>query len=136
MKTNRAIVWLLALVFLSGCMTAVSKKTGKALLQERVDAYMQAKENGNWAAVYPFFDSSTKKQIPAEKFKHAQRALSIKSYQIEKIEILPSGKEADVVVKSLVSFQMYEIKDTDKQKWIIEENNWYVKGKLPPKTVF
>ncbi len=107
---------------------AFSQQKPEELLRKRVMELMQAKIGGKWDVVYTFYDSNFRNATSKESFLNRPRKMSFKNITIEKIEILPSGKEAKVEVKSDVTMQGFDFKGApSKQHWIKEEDMWFQK---------
>ena len=139
MKSNRrtllAAVCFLMLILSAGC-AALSPITAKQeTLEERVKNYMQAQIDGKWDRAYSFFDSSSRERVARESYVNQTRKLSYKGFAIEEITMLPSGDQATVKVMIHISFMGYNFKGApQKQDWVKERGEWFVKPKPEPES--
>jgi len=122
-------ICLLGLFVVLGCSSTSSyinkKEKSEDLLKQRVEAFMQGKVANNWAAVYDFLDADFKKSMSQEKFAAYPRKTAVVGYTIESTQLIPSGIEADVMVKEDISMRGYTFKGiAKKQHWIIEKGKW------------
>lgn len=123
---------LMGFIFLiiGACLSACSVfqfKPAKEVLQSRVQGLMDAKINNEWGTVYEFYASSYKEHYSRDAFLMKSRKSSVLRYEIESIEINPSGDEATVKIKndmSAMSFEFPGIVMT--QKWVKEGWSWYL----------
>lgn len=127
-RTFSALLSLLVAVILTtGCASFPQQKPEESL-KKRVDILMQAKIDGRWDTVYDLYDSSFRKTTHKEKFVYGTKNMHFKNYSIEEIKILPSGKEADVKIKSEISVQGFDFKGVpETQHWIKEKGKWFMK---------
>jgi hypothetical protein len=122
---NMVLFWLVLMV--AGC-SVFQTKSSTDNLRQRVDGYMTAKINGNWAEVYDYLTPEYRQETTKEAFASMSRGMDFLSYTIDSIEIEPSGTEAVVSVKQDFKAQIFSIKDDiHRQHWIYEKNQWYVK---------
>ena len=133
MKIYPMSAWLLsflvAVILTTGCASFPQQRPEESL-RKRVDALMQAKIEERWDAVYNLYDSSFRKTTPKEKFVYSTRNMRFKNFSIEEIEILPSGQEAKVKVRSDISVQGFDFKGVpEAQHWIREKGKWLLKVK-------
>ena len=116
-----------------GCATLSSPKDEKELLRGRVVQFMTAKVAGQWDSVYDFLDPAFRMKVSKKDFLSRQRKITFKSFEIRKLEILPSVKEARVEISSDISMQGYDFKNAlEVQHWVDVDNKWYLKIKEPP----
>jgi len=139
MKIHRiysTILSSLVVILAIGCASFPQQISKEESLRKRIDTLMQAKINGKWDIVYDHYDSSYRKTLPREQFANRSRSMQFKNFSIETIEILPSGKEAKVKVKSDISLQGFDFKGApENQQWIEENGQWFLKVK-PQKNPF
>ena len=135
-NSNQKILFVLFIVIISLASTACAALKSKApdeALRERVQGMMQAKINKDWGAVYTYFDESFQKRESKEVFSNKIGGMVFKAYSIEKIEILPSGKEASVKIKSDIQAKGFNFKGTpETQHWIMEEREWRLQVPVRP----
>ena len=113
----------------SGCAT-LSPGKEKDLLRDRVAQLMNAKIAGKWDLAYDFFDPAFRIKVLKREFTSRQRKTVFKNFEIRKLEILPSGKEAKVEIKNHISIMGYDFKNAPKvQHWIKVGGQWYLKVK-------
>jgi len=127
-NSNRKILFVLFIVIISLASTAcaaLKSKPPEEALRERVQGMMQAKNNKDWGTVYTYLDESFQKRESKEVFSKKIESMIFKAYTIEKIEILPSGKEATVKIKSDIQTKGFDFKGTPStQHWIMEGREW------------
>ena len=108
--------------------SATEQQSQDELLRKRVEELMQAKADGKWDVVYGLYNANFRNAVPGNSFANKPRTMRFKSFTIEKLEILPSGTEAVVEVKSNVEMQGFEFKGAlNKQHWIKEGEQWFQK---------
>jgi hypothetical protein len=130
----------LSFFFVWGCMSNVNS-SGKSSedsvnrLSQTASTFMQAMVDKNWDLAYSFFDSGFKQGVPIISFTNYPRQMEIKAFTIKSVEILPSGKEANVVVTEDISQKGFTFKGLEKtQRWIVEKRKWVlVEG--PPASI-
>lgn len=121
---------ILTFVFLLASALTCSEQSQDELLRKRVEELMQAKADGKWDVVHGLYDANFRKSVSESSFANQPRKMRFKSFTIEKLEILPSGTEAVVEVKSNVEMQGFEFKGAvNKQHWIKEGEQWFQKVK-------
>jgi hypothetical protein len=126
---DHPILIVVLLILLTGC-AALPHPSPEESLRARVEGLMQAKVDGKWDVVYGFFESSFRKTMSKEKYSNVPRGISFENFTIETIEILSSGKEATVNVKSDISMQGFTFKGApEKQRWVKEGRQWFLKAK-------
>lgn len=118
-------------VFFFGCAGVGSNSTKSQdsadRLSREVATFMQAMVDKNWNAAYPFFDNSFKKSVSKETFASFPRQIEIKAFTVESVEILPSGKEADVTITQDLSSRGFTFKGIKKtQHWLVQKGKWVV----------
>ena len=126
MKKRVVSVLFLTCIFVSACATAPVQhpETG---LQDSVGQFMQAQVDGDWEKAYSYYDDSTRKRIPKEKYVTQPRKLFYKNYRIENID-LKGDDRAEVFVKIDISFQGHDFKDApQKQEWIRKGDKWVLR---------
>ena len=127
-NSNQKILFVLFIVIISLASTACAALKSKApdeALRERVQGMMQAKINKDWGAVYTYFDESFQKRESKEVFSKKIGEIIFKTYTIESIEILPTGKDATVKIKSDIQAKGFDFKGTpETQHWIMEGGEW------------
>lgn len=115
-----------------GCATLSAPAGKKASLKDRVNQLMNARITGNWDVVYDISDSAFRKKVHRKEFASRPRKLQFKSFEIRKIEILPSGSEATVDVRNEISMGGYVFKNAPEiQNWVKVDDTWYLKIKAP-----
>ena len=120
------LVFFLIVFFVSGCAT-MSIKNPEEALRKSVEEYAKAKSEGKWDIVYSFFCPDYRKTISKEEFLGRKRKTKIKAYNIEKVEIQPSGNEAIAFVNYDISFMGFDFKGApEKQTWILTKRKWYI----------
>jgi hypothetical protein len=120
------LIFILAI----GCASLPQKISKEEALRNRVNALMQAKIDGKWDIVYDLYDSSYRKTLSREQFASRSRAMLFKNFSIETIEILPSGTEAKVKVRTDISMKGFDFKGApENQNWIEENGKWFMKVK-------
>lgn len=139
-KTSRIcltlFICLVTMVLISACQTLRPTPPEQALRQ-RVENYMTAKINNDWATVHAHMDSEYRKTIDQNQFAKTIRQMEFKNFTIESLEMNPSGEKAVVVVKSDVNVQGLEFKgNPETQTWIIEMGKWFLHRPLDPKEGF
>jgi uncharacterized protein YchJ len=113
----------------SGCATLSTRKE-KDLLRDRVAQLMNAKMAGKWDLAYDFFDPDFRISVSKKDFTSLQRKTVFKGFEIRKLEILPSGKEARVEINNHISMMGYDLKNAPEvQHWVKVDGRWYVKVK-------
>ena len=129
-NSNRKILFVLFIVIISLASTAcaaLKSKPPEEALKERVQGMMQAKINKDWGSVYTYFDESFQKRESKEVFSNKIGGIIFKAYTIESIEILPTGKDATVKIKSDIQTNGFDFKGTpETQHWIMEEGEWHL----------
>ncbi|MDA8405180.1 MAG: hypothetical protein M0Z56_13440 [Desulfobacteraceae bacterium] len=127
-NSSRKILFFLFIVIISVASAACAVLQSKApeeALRERVQGMMQAKINKDWGAVYTYFDESFQKRESKEVFSKKIGEIIFKTYTIESIEILPTGKDATVKIKSDIQAKGFDFKGTpETQHWIMEGGEW------------
>ena len=119
---------ILVFILAIGCASFPQKISKEESLRKRVNALIQAKIDRRWDIVYDLYDSSYKKTLSREQFANRLRTMQFKNFSIETIEILPSGREAEVKLKVDISMKGFDFKDApEKQHWIEEKGNWFMK---------
>jgi uncharacterized protein YchJ len=97
---------------------------------------MNAKIAGKWDLAYHFFDPDFRKKLSKKDFISRPRGAVFKGFEIRKLEILPSGKEARVEVNNHLSMMGYDLKSIPEvQHWVKVKGQWYLKSK-PNNTPF
>ncbi len=129
-SNGKMIRWFIvtaALVVLSAC-AALPLKPPEEVLRQRVDRLMTAKVNNDWGTVYDLINSSYTKTFPKENFINRNREIRFSNYRFESLSIDPSGDAATVTVKYDMGVKMFDFDDqVEKQRWIRENGNWYLK---------
>jgi hypothetical protein len=118
------------LIILTASISCASKSNEKLeeTLRQRVESYMKASIEGDWASAYPFFESSYRKAVSEDQFTSKPRKVRTKGYTLKRIEMAPDGETAKIELSLDISFQGYTFKDAPKtQTWIWEKGNWYIK---------
>jgi hypothetical protein len=134
----RALCFIMATAMtltLSTC-AVFQPKPADEMLKERFHAYMAAKINNDWAAVYTYFEPSYRENITQEAFAGKPRALQFTSYTIKSIAIYPSGKEAEIHFTFNATLKNLEVDFVDHkstEKWINTGNQWFVAIDHDPK---
>ena len=118
-------------ILFCGCATTGShtmNSQGKTdRLSKEVAKFMQAMVDKNWEVAYPFFDDGFKKSVSKEAFAFYPRDTEIKAFTVESVEILPSGKEANVTLIEEISTKGFTFKGIKKnQHWLIQNGKWVV----------
>jgi len=119
------VLFIVMIALASTACAALRSKAPDEALRERVQGMMQAKINKDWGTVYTYFDESFQKRESKEAFSNKIGSMIFKAYTIEKIEILPSGKEATVKIKGDIQAKGFDFKGTPStQHWIMEGGEW------------
>ena len=114
-------------ISVAGPLTA-AEKDPEAEIHERVEQLMKAKVSDDWETVYNLYNNAYRESITKTNFLRKPRNMVYKEFEIDGIDVLPTGTEANVTVKSGFMIQGYEIKDApEKQKWVKEEGQWFQK---------
>ena len=115
-----------------GCATLPFPKDEGEELRDRVVRMMEAKTTGNWDLVYDYYDPAFRSSTSKGEFTSKNRIL-FKAYTIQKMEILPSGKEARVEISNDISMQGFDFKDApETQHWVNIDGKWYYKVRSLP----
>jgi hypothetical protein len=126
MKKIIVLLTLLAAFIYQGCAPTPELKSD---LEKRVNALMTAKVNGDWALVYTFFDENFRAKTPKSLFE-TPKDVQFSDYQIEEIQMDPSGKKALVRIKHSMGVGGLTVDNIiDKQDWIVENNDWFLAAK-------
>jgi len=114
-------------MWISSCST-FPFKSPEETLRTRVEEMMNAKINNDWDIVYKYLDSSYRKKTSEKAFLGINREIAYTNYSVQSIEVQPSKTDAMVIVKQDIKVKMFDFKDqSDKQHWIKEGFNWYLK---------
>lgn len=125
-KILMGIIFLILGAYLGACSTFPFRPAEEEL-RARVDGLMTARINSEWGKVYDFYAPSYKENNLRDAFIGKSRQSNVARYEIESIEISPSGDEATVKVKndmSAMSFEFPGIVMT--QRWVKDGWNWYL----------
>lgn len=136
MKTNKnqslPLLCALIAVLLPAC-ASFSFKPPEAALRDRVNAYMTAKVNNDWRAVYRYLSPAYRETVSENDFAAKVRKIRFLSYSIESIQMLPSGAEATVELKYNINMQDFVFENNKtKETWIKKGGKWYLEMKESP----
>jgi hypothetical protein len=133
MKTRslkKGWIVLLIMMFATGWLCSCSTlpfRSPEENLRIKVEDMMNARVNDDWGKVYEYLDSGYRNRISKTNFLNIRREMDITKYKIESIEILPSGKEATVLVKQDITIKVFDFKDQpEKQQWVKDGFSWYL----------
>ena len=132
LKRNFGILLILVLFATAGCQILAFAPPEQAL-QDRVSAMMTARVNEDWRTVYQYLEPDYREQVSEDKFAGMARNIFFSNFSIDSLDIAPSGKEADVVVKYDMSVMQFDVPGhSEKQKWI-RHGRWYfqIKTDMP-----
>jgi hypothetical protein len=96
-------------------------------LAERVNQFLQASVDENWAIAYTYFDSAFRNSISKEAFAILPRGMKLKSYAVDEINVIESGVRAEVNVSETITVlpQGFTFKDIKKKQiWVTENGQW------------
>ena len=124
-------ILIFLLLLQAGCASIIqnehtlSPEASKAVLYERITAFMQAEVDKDWKIAYSFFYSLYKESVPQIMFANLPRDKELKAFTIESVDLSSSGNEGTVVIKEDISIRGFVFKGIKKtQKWIRENNQW------------
>jgi hypothetical protein len=132
MRSKHKFLIIFSFLMMAICLGACSTfpfKPAEEVLHSRVDGLMKAKVSNEWGEIYEYYCSSYKDVMSRDKFliRNGSRMSSAIRYEIESIEINPSGDEATVKVKSDVDIIGIEFKGIIMtQTWLKEGWDWYL----------
>lgn len=134
MKNRKCLMlfFAAAVVFVCSCQSLPVKSPEQAL-ESRVASMMAARVDQDWAKVYDYFDPDYKEKISKKAFLNINRNVKYSNFEIQSIDIAPSGKQAVVVCvfdMSVMSFQFKGHEET--QDWVKVGRKWYYKAKSGP----
>ena len=131
-KTQLAAVCccMILILLAAGCAALSSTTVKQETLEKRVQSYMQAYINGNWDQAYSFLNASSREKISKDKYiQQHDRKLSYKKFEIEGVNMLPSGDQATVRVRIDLSFMGYVFpRAPQTQEWVKENGGWFIKS--------
>ena len=132
-RIRLAVAWLLMAILSVGCAALSPAK--QETLDERVTQYMQAQIDRKWDTVYSYLDSSFRAKVTREAYLKRTRNLAYKGFRIDEITMLPPGDKATVKVAIDISFMGFTFKGApQKQEWVKEEGEWFVKSDPEPQS--
>jgi hypothetical protein len=119
---------LLFALFLPGCATLqLADVNPEEALRARAAELSQAKTDNDWGKVYDLYDSKYRAQVSREDFIRRKHTIDFISSVIDQVKILPSGTEAEVMVKYDVLMMGFVFKDSPAiQYWVKENGKWYI----------
>ncbi|MBC2714671.1 MAG: hypothetical protein HF978_05110 [Desulfobacteraceae bacterium] len=98
----------------------------------RIEKFMNAKINKDWATAYTYFDSVYHEMVTKNQFERKISKMSFKGFTIESIKMDPSGDKATAIVKVDLNVQGFDFKgNPETQIWVKEQWKWYLH--VPPK---
>ncbi len=117
------------LLLFSGCAgkNLFSRPTAQSL-EKRVLLEWELKKSGDWQEVYALTSKAYRKSHKKETFGKKSN-VTIKDYEIDKLDLSEDMKKADVKVKFNVIAQGLTFTFYSKEVWIWENGNWYLTGK-------
>jgi hypothetical protein len=125
-KILMGVIFLILGAYLGACST-FSFRSAEEQLRARVDGLMTARINSEWGKVYEFYAPAYKENNSRDAFVAKSRQSNVLRYQIESIEIAPSGDEATVKVKNDMSALTFEFPGiVMTQRWVKTGWNWYL----------
>jgi len=128
MKKQHIFLTLLPFLIFTIMGASPVQKKAEESLRKRVEGLMQAKVDGKWDVVYTYYDTGFRKAASQENFTKRSGRMDFKSFTIESLEILPSGNEATVKLKTDISMQGFDFKGKqEKQHWIKQDGEWFQK---------
>lgn len=123
-------------LFLALSCASLSLGNPEQALRGRVEKLMQAKVEGKWDQVYELYDENFREHTPRDTFIRIPGRIDFKDYAIERIDLHPSGKSADVVVRVDFLSKGFEFKGgKSKQHWVKEWGRWHLEV-VPNQTPF
>jgi hypothetical protein len=128
---------LMVVLFFSSACQILPAKPASEVLRQRIEGYMGAKVAEDWEAVYEYFLPSDAEGLPKSEFLKKKKNMKVLQYEIQSIEVLPSGEEATARVEYATQVQSFEFKGIiDTQKWLKRNNKWYLKADLKAQKPF
>jgi hypothetical protein len=125
-KILTGVIFLILGAYLGACSTFPFRPAQEEL-RARVDGLMTARINNEWGKVYEFHTPSYKENTSRDAFLGKSRQSNVVRYEIESIEISPSGDEATVKVKNDMSAMNFDFPGVVMtQKWVKVRWNWYL----------
>ncbi|MBI5557279.1 MAG: hypothetical protein HY885_06540 [Deltaproteobacteria bacterium] len=122
---------ILIITLLPGCATLqLAAGNPEEALRARVTELSQAKTEDDWGKVYDLYDAKYRAQISRDDFIRRKHSISFITSTIDQVKILPSGTEAEVMVKYDVLMMGFVFKDSPTmQYWVKEKGKWYIQMK-------